>query len=90
MPSSESDVKLSLDAFTRVQSVTNAFGGRAPPTPAEGASALPRPPSRVGGEGKGRRGERNREGIASSLFNFWLWAWEQHTDGRTPDRYTDV
>ena len=42
------------------------------------------------GEGKGRRGERNREGIASLLFNFWLWAWEQHTDGRTPDRYTDV
>ena len=26
-----SDVMLSLDAFSRAQSVTNAFGGRAPP-----------------------------------------------------------
>ena len=30
----------SLDAFSRAQSVTNAFGGRAPPGPTGGASAL--------------------------------------------------
>ena len=30
----------SLDAFSRAQSVTNAFGGRAPPGPAVGASAF--------------------------------------------------
>jgi len=32
----------SVDAFTRAQSVTNAFGGRAQPGPAGGASALPK------------------------------------------------
>ena len=31
----------SLDAFSRAQTVTNAFGGRATPVSAGGASALP-------------------------------------------------
>ena len=44
MPSS--DVTLSLDAFMRAQSVTNAFGGRAAHGPAGEVQRSPRPPSR--------------------------------------------
>jgi len=50
-----SDVMLSLDAISRAQSVTNAFGDRAPPGPAQGASA--RAP--LAAIGEGREGERN-------------------------------
>jgi len=43
----------------------NSFGGRAPPGPAGGAIALPRPPSRYqgrGGKGRGGRAGEGKEG----------------------------
>jgi len=61
----------------RVFESSNAFGGRAPPGPVEGA----RPPSRSRVRGPTSKGnerkegrEKEGEGIASSLFNFWLRA----------------
>ena len=49
MPSSDVVSVDSLDAFSRAQSVTNAFGGRALPGPAGGASAfLPDPLAAIG------------------------------------------
>jgi len=72
-------LNLLLQSSTRMQNLglglhQNAFGGRAPPGPAEGAKVLPRPPSRNkgglllrqgGGRGvKGKGGEgKGRGGV---------------------------
>jgi len=69
---------LLLDAFLRAQSVTNAFGSAR--TRWERLIAPQDPLAAIGGEARLLREERDgegsgrREGIASSLFNFWLRA----------------